>query len=62
MRRTDGGHGPLNFPSLHALGFAPLPSPRHDTETRRKENRSVDVPERETGHWETAWIDLGGEG
>jgi hypothetical protein len=62
MRWTFGRHGSLDFSSGHAPGFGPVPAPRHDTQPRRRESRNVEVPEGEIQSWETAWIDLGGEG
>jgi len=60
MRRTDGqprevdSRFPHSFPYTTAAG--------HDLEPHRADGPAGDLADGDTLAWETAWVDLGGEG
>ncbi len=62
MTRNDGQRRAFERCSTGSLGFAHLGGLLHDSDARPAERLLGDVVEEAAPSWETAWIDLGGEG
>jgi hypothetical protein len=61
MRRTDGQPREVDSAFGHSCGF-PHAAPGHDREPHRTDGPAGDLADADTLAWETAWVDLGGEG
>ena len=60
MRRTDGQPREVDSRPLHS--FLHLAATGHDLEPHRADGPGGDLADGDTLAWETAWVDLGGEG
>jgi hypothetical protein len=61
MRRTDGQPREIDPIFGHSFGV-PHGAPGHELEPQRADGLGGDLADGETLAWETAWVDLGGEG
>ncbi|HLN31210.1 MAG TPA: hypothetical protein VK395_25940 [Gemmataceae bacterium] len=62
MPRKDGQKRPFDASSARFLGSSHLAGHAQETDSRPAEHLVGDVAEGAAPNWETAWIDLGGEG
>jgi hypothetical protein len=60
MRRTDGQ--PREIDSRFTHPFPHAAAAGHDLEPHRPDGHGGDLADGDTLSWETAWVDLGGEG
>jgi hypothetical protein len=62
MRRTDGQRREVDCAIPGPLGPLHAPTPGDEGGPHRADGPTDGGDDRETSVWETAWIDLGGEG